>query len=471
MLGLVVAVWSSAALRYAGLGDALTEAASGRPFVIGVACVVLCSVLASTLPLAFIRHLGELDALRAGVAVTWRRSTATTSIAVASGALSFALLVCAFLFAQSFMRAVNVNLGFAADGLAVARIDARPVGSVADGASSDAPTRAIPPPAAALVDRVRAIPGVAAAAVGAAEPFRSTSAGEIRVRDGDGGHRSMTVQFDMIGPDYLHVLGTPLVAGRSFRADEFDDLPRVVVINRALSTRLWGTASAIGRCFYGSTLEGAACLEVVGVAEDARLMSPREPAEPTYFLPLGPRSAPPELSVLVRTRGDARALLPDIGRALSAHLPASASVGTTSMRESLAARSRTLKQATIVFAVGAAGATLVSALSLYALLAYRVTQRRAELAIRSALGASPRRLVAMLLREGIVVLACSLVGGGVLAAAATGQVGQALYGVDGSGLGARLWVAGLLTLVALGAAWVPARRVARLEPLAVLRAQ
>jgi predicted permease len=470
-LGLLVAVWSSAALRYAGLGESLGEAVGVRPFVIGVACIGLCAVLASTLPLTFLRRVGGLEALRVGAGATAGRSPAATSVAVASGSLSFVLLVCAFLFAQSFLRAVNVNLGFVAEGLAVARIDARPVESVADEPSATGGRAGGGLSAAVLLDRVRGVPGVVAAAVGAAEPFRTISAGEIRIRDVDGGQRSMVAQYDMIGPGYLQVLGTPVIAGRAFRMDEFEDMPRVVVVNRALSLRLWGGASAIGRCFYESTREGAPCLEVVGVTEDARLMSPREPAEPTYFLPLGPRSTPSELSVLVRTRGDARAVLADVGRALSTLLPASASVGMTSLREVLAARSRTLMQATVVFMAGAAGATLVSALSLYALLVYRVTQRRTELAIRSALGASPRRLVALVLREGVVVLACSLVVGGALAVVATKQVGHALYDVDESGLAVRLWVGGLLTLVAVGAAWIPARRVAQLEPLAVLRDQ
>jgi putative ABC transport system permease protein len=269
--------------------------------------------------------------------------------------------------------------------------------------------------------------------------------------------------------DYLQTLGVQLVEGRLLDDRDGVDAPKVVVINETFARTQWPGESALGRrVSYGAA--DAPWRTVVGVVKDVRERGYRLEMKPGTYAPYaqGLSAWFPE-NLIVRTSGDPLALAAAVRRVIAGVDPEQPVAAVRTMQEILdldiADRSQ---QATLV-GVFAALALLLAALGLYGVLSYGVTQRRREIGLRMALGASAPTVVLTIVGRGLSLAAIGLALGLAIAWAAARAIAALLYGVaaaDGWTFGG---VMALLGLVALVACILPALRAARVQPMEVLR--
>jgi predicted permease len=386
---------------------------------------------------------------------------------VAQLALSVVSLVSAGLFLRSLAAVGRTDLGFRApEQVLVASTDLTLGGRSADSAGRRLVGR--------WVERVRALPGVETAAVSDYVPLGlGYSNRGTFVADGYAARpdENLSFLFNTVGEHYFRTLGIPLVRGRAFDARDGAAAPPVAIVNETYARRFLA-----GRDPVGATARYAADgppVTIVGVAADGRYGMEDLAGAPVPFVyvPYAQRpSSTVFLQVRVRAGADPLALVPAVRRALAAEDPALPLVRPTTL--ALWSRTASFVQrigATVLMVLGTV-ALLLAAVGLYGVTAYTVARRTREIGVRVALGATTRRVVAGVLRDGGRTAAAGLVLGTVAAFAAARLLAAQLQGVradDPAVFGA----AGLLLLaVALAASWLPARRAARVPPTEALRA-
>jgi predicted permease len=274
------------------------------------------------------------------------------------------------------------------------------------------------------------------------------------------------VSFDVnrVGPDYFSTMGVRLVEGRPLDARD-RGTPLVAVINETMARRYWPRGDALGRKIQ---LDSTRFIEIVGVARDGKYRDLREAPQATVFLPFL-AWARPAATLLVRTAGDPLMLAPAVRDAV-AELDAGVPVFDVRTLETHVsfARSRERMAARVAALFGAIALGL-AALGLYGLLAAAVRQRTREIGVRVALGARPGAVTGLFLRRAALLVGAGAVLGVLLAVAATRLVGDLLYGVAPTDPVSFLAALAALAGAGLLAAFLPARRAARLNPLEALR--
>jgi predicted permease len=296
----------------------------------------------------------------------------------------------------------------------------------------------------------------------------STPAVEIIIGDQRSapGQRAPEATMYSASPEYFEAVGVSLLRGRAFRED--DDLggQHVAIVNETMARRFWHGADAIGRRFRTSP-EGEP-IEVVGIARDSRYRTPGERAQPHVYLPFAQTDGQ-SATVIVRAAGDPRPLLPVVQRELERLSTPLEGFFARTLRDHLAIYLLPAELASSMSALLGTVAMLVAAVGLYGLIAYMVTQRTPEIAMRMALGATPDRIRALVLGGGLRLLFPGLLLGVIGAIGAGRAAAGLLYGVgavDPLTMGA---AAVVLTAVVMTASYVPARRAMRVDPATVLR--
>jgi predicted permease len=322
-----------------------------------------------------------------------------------------------------------------------------------------------------LTDRLVAMPGVEHVAAARVPVLADTSSGTNVTVEGsavlDEGADS---NANVVGPDYFRTMGMPLLRGREFgRADEAS-APRVVVVNEAFVRHFLPGQDPIGRRMAtGRGRRIKLDLEIVGVVRDARYSSLREAAPPVFYTPYLQSAKQTGLTFYVRTAADPEAMAPVVRRevaALDRNLP----VGDLqTMRRQVERSLRAEKLLSLLAAGFAALATGLAAVGLYGVLAYDVARRTREIGIRMALGARAAEVRALVVKD--VVLLAGL--GSALGLAFAAAAGRLLHAVL---FGTTAWdpavYAGALTVVSvvsIAAAYLPARRASRVDPMVALR--
>jgi putative ABC transport system permease protein len=323
------------------------------------------------------------------------------------------------------------------------------------------------------LESIRALPGVAAAGVTTIIPLGNISQTGVVVAEGyvpKAGETPVGVVRSLVTPGYFEAVGTGLISGRYF--DERDNRPdaRTVIIDEGVANRFWPHGDAVGRRMYWPTDprhlskidENTPWLTVIGIARTARLSGPPMDAPAsgtvgTYYEPYA-ASASRDVSFVIRTTGDPGAIVPSVRTTLAridGELPLF-DVRTMEERRELALIPRTTTMR--VSALFAMTAVFLSAIGLYGVLAYLVTQRTQEFGIRLALGSSPRAIVGMIFREGFTLTGVGIVMGVTGSAVFGKAISSQLYGISASNpwMLSAVGVA-LCTVVAL-ACVVPARR-------------
>ena len=389
---------------------------------------------------------------------TGRRRLFGKSLVVTQVALSVVLLSAAGLFVRHVVSLQHLNLGFQRDHVLLVTLD--PAGS---GYDDEQLSRAYQE----LLGRLERLPGVRSATICAASPISGAGAnrgvsvegyqakaGEIR-----------NVMENWVAPKYFETLGTPLLAGRDFSIQD-QGHPRVAIINQTMARYYFGKRDPIGThiTFEGDT----SGYEIVGVVGDAKYLDMREDTYRTVYLNAFQESRVPSQFAL-RTNIDPAAVAPDVGRTVHDLLKA-VSVGRVITLADQVDESIVLEQLTALLSglFGALGSVL-TAIGLYGLLAYTVARRTNEIGIRMALGASRSDVCGMVLGDALRMVLVGLVIGAPIAF--WGRIFAASL-IPNLPVRSAVPIAfGLLamTAVALAAAYVPARRATRVDPMEALR--
>jgi predicted permease len=386
------------------------------------------------------------------------------ALAVAQVALCFALLVGANMMVRSFLAMQRTDLGF----------DDRPivtaVGYLAGDAYDDPRARAAF--YRQLVDTLREVPGVAAAAVTTSIPGDDGGDGRQLVIDGrTSADEAIGVQSIPISPELFDTIGVRLIDGRSFTNLEMQDpAADVAVINAELAERLWPGESALNRRLGFRYDDDIVWLRVVGIAPNVHYEEVGEDTDQSrlnVYVPYA-TSAPRGMALLIRSEAAAESMIAPVRDALRRSAPAFPVSSLMTMSEVRQATTWEQEFFGDLMAVFAAAALLLACLGIYALISYSVGRRSHEIGVRLALGARPADVVAMLLREIAKVGAVGLFAGLMLAVAVARLLAGSLYGVSVDG-----WLfasmALPLSVAIMLATWVPARRAARVEPTIALR--
>jgi putative ABC transport system permease protein len=382
---------------------------------------------------------------------------------VAEIALSVVLLLGAGLLLRSFLNVQRVDLGFEPKGVLTMRLTLpreRYPGEAA-GAFFDR-----------LVERIAALPGVRA--VSAASQFPAMLGGletQFTLETGPRpGTTLPTARITVATPSHFETLRVPLRSGRIFSAADRLDAPPVLVVNQSFAARYLPGRDPIGqRLAVGSPDRDRAFATIVGVVSDFRNDGPARPPRPEIFMPVRQQTAWNQLFLLIR--GDqAAAQLLAAARAAVVSLDAEQPVyAIQTLEEAIAAGSFQQRVSTILLGAFAAIALLLAAVGIYGVMAYSVTARTQEMGVRLAVGAQRRDVmwlvVGQVLRLSVLGLA---IGIGLLLAAGRALT-QLLFGVQPADPLTIAAVTVMLGAVALVAAWVPALRASRVNPIEALR--
>jgi putative ABC transport system permease protein len=385
------------------------------------------------------------------------------ALVVSEIALSLVLTAGTGLLLRSFWRLANVDPGFRAEGVL-----AMPV---------SLPRTSYPTPERQTaffneaLARVSRMPGVDSVGALSAMPLGGGAATRFRPLDRPAPARGEEPSGDVriVTPRLFRTLAVPLLAGRDFDDRDAEGRPRVVVVNRELVRRFWPDKDPIGQRLTMSW-DGWIEAEVVGVVGDVRLTAlDREPRATLYW----PQAQLPSgaMTLMVRTSGPPRALAPAVRGELAA-LDRDLPPGRVQTLEEVAAgsleRQRFLLRLLAAFALVA---LTLAAVGVYGVMSYTVVERIPEVGVRLAVGASPGDIVRLILRDGIALAASGIVIGLVLAAAGAGALRTLLFEVPPRDPLSLAVVAALLLLATLAAAWLPARRASRIDPIKALRAE
>ena len=275
--------------------------------------------------------------------------------------------------------------------------------------------------------------------------------------------------FTPVSANYFETMGIRLLRGRSFSEAEMTDTPPVTVINESLARRLWPGEDPVGkRLKQGNDAESqAAWREVVGVVSDVKLNGVERDTPLQVYLPLIQRNSA-NTGLVVRTTGDPLALATTVERTIRS-LDKDLPLSSRSMDQLLGNAMARQKLTLTLLATLALLALLLAGIGIYGVMSYAVRQRRQELGIRLALGATAHDVVKLVLTQGLKLALLGVVLGLAAALAVTRLLQSLLYGVSATDTFTFVGVALLLGLVALLACYVPARRATKVDPMIALR--
>ena len=276
--------------------------------------------------------------------------------------------------------------------------------------------------------------------------------------------------FNFVGPDFLSLMGMRMMMGRGIEPRDMSPSPRVAVINETLARRRFGDGSPVGRRFrwnFGEKLE----VEVIGVVNDARYDRLRGQPPATIYAPYTqtPFGWPEEMSFEVRTAGDARRMIPAIRRTVAGIDPMLPLMEVKTQEAQIADSLSEERLFATLVGLFSAIATALAAVGLYGMVAYSVSSRTREIGVRMALGAGRFTVLYMLLGQVAGTIAFGLAAGLAGAWALTRIVESQLYGVTPHDLVSLAAAAAGVLAVGLAAAYLPARRALRIDPVRALR--
>ncbi|HWA56725.1 MAG TPA: ABC transporter permease [Gemmatimonadales bacterium] len=465
--GVVFALWGGEAIRQL-LFPSLAWDGSGplswRLVGFSIAISLLAGLLAGVIP-AWLESRPELlEALKSGTRQSGsRRSVLRGALVVTQAALSAALLVGAGLFLLSFHRVKSLDLG----------MDPSKVLLIAPTFPRETKPARRREVFALAAERIARLPGVERVGYSSAVPFRSNWAEELSVPGLDSLPTVATggPYIDGVSADYFAALAVPMLQGRGFSPEDREGTARVAVVGETMASLLWPGQRALGKCLRigGDTMP---CTEVVGVARDVQRNSLTSGSRMQYYVPLTqyPGGAAPD-AFFVRTSGDPVGLIGPARAALLEAGPDIRWIELTPMQALLDPEFRSWRMGATLFTAFGGLALIVAAIGLYSLLSYGVANRTPELGLRSALGARPSRLVALVARDGLALVGMGVALGVLVAFAGSPRLQPLLFRTSAREAAVYAGVGVVLLVIAALAGALPAWRATRVSPLTALRAE
>jgi putative ABC transport system permease protein len=468
LAGIVVAVGGVQLFVWIGAGD-LPRAGNlhidGQVLIFTIIVTILAGLACGAVPLLhlFKRDLNEVfrGNERGGTAGRHALSMRSTLV-VAQVSLAFVLLIVSGLLTLSFMRLLTVNLGFETDNIASARFSL--------------PQNRYPGEAqrrntvANLLTNVRAVPGVKQAGITTYLPLSGTanaSSIAIEGRTLEPGELPPVPGWNTIDTGYLETMRIPLLAGRNFAESDGPDSQHVVLVDQFMARKYWPDGNAIGSRIH--ELDKTDMFTVVGIVGSVKTsdVAEQNPVGQIYFYY---KQKPPEtMHVVARGETDRIPMVGLLRSSLAQVDPEVALFDTKTMSERLAESLLDRKGTMILCLIFAGLAVLLSAIGIYGVLAYNVTQRTREIGIRMALGATARDVLRMVMGQGIRVTGIGLAIGGFLAFFLTRAMAAVLYGVQPHDPLVFLLTGLLLATVAFIASFIPSLRAVLIQPSTALR--
>jgi putative ABC transport system permease protein len=386
------------------------------------------------------------------------------SLVAAQIALVVVLLTGAGLLIRSFLHLQRVDLGFRPDHLLTMRFSM-------PGAKYPTP-QARAAFHAALLERTRQIPGVQGAAfisdIFLSATPNSTPIG-IEGREMTPEEQNIEVPLDAVSPDYFKVMGIPLLRGRTFTAADNLDGPQVAIVNENMARRFWPNEDALGKRFkYGGLQNQGPLITVVGVVADMRRTGFDAPVRYESFRPHTQRVTG-SLTLVVRTAGDPLTMVAPIRAQFRSIDPEQPVFEIASMDQLLSSMVAQRRFSMALLGTFAGLALALGVVGVYGVTSYLVAQRTREVGVRLALGAQPRQVVGMVVRQGMVIAAVGLAAGLGGALVAGRLMTGLLYGVSPFDVATLSGVTIVIGLATLAANWIPALRAAHVDPLTALR--
>jgi len=380
------------------------------------------------------------------------------SLIVAQVVIAVVLLSAAGLFLRHLSDLRNADLGFQRDHILLATLN--PSRSGYSGDRLSAAYRE-------LLGRLSAIPGVRSATLSGASPISGAAASRYAsVEASEQRGPEPRVFVNWIAPRYFETYGTPLVAGRDFTFED-QGQSHVAIVNESMARHYFGDASPLGRLL---TLElDGRSFEIAGVVGDAKYLDLHEPAPRTVYLCAFSEKGVNSHRFAIRALGDPAALAADMRRTVRAvmkDVPVENMITLAVQMDATIIPERLTATLSTLFA--ALGSLLV-AIGIYGLLTYTVARRTSEIGIRMALGATRRDVTRMVLLDAIGMAGAGLGIGVPLAIWSRTFAASLIAGLPGTNSLATVAGAAALTAVALAAAYLPARRASRVDPLVALR--
>jgi predicted permease len=418
-----------------------------------------------------------------GIAPAWRTARADLSIILKSGgrgsamrmsallrhglaavelALATILLIGAGLFIQSVANLQRVRLGFNPNGVITFQL-APPTAKYPLNSSAPQLYRAV-------LDSLQSIPGVRGASVSSGIPFGAgnytthpmiTTDQSVLPHDA-----AVPIDWRIVSPGYFKSMNIPLLQGRDFTDADGPTAPPVMIISQATAKKFWGDANPIGHTLRRSAKPDTA-FSIVGVVGDVRSTALTQES-PALYYPMAARVWP-LMDIVVRTDGSPDALLPAIRQKVHELDAEMALANVRTMEQWLSNSAAQPRLNTILLTIFASVALVIASVGIYGVIAYSVSQRTGEIGVRMALGATPRGVLRLIIREGMKV-ALTGIGTGLLGGLALGRALSSLvFGVPVRDPLTFTGVAVALACVALAACAIPALRASRVDPIVALR--
>jgi putative ABC transport system permease protein len=437
-------------------------------FTLGV--VLLTGALAGLAPALQMTRPDLAESLRDGTRAgsgTARGGRTRSALVVIETAVAVLLVAGAGLLIRSFARLTDVDPGFRPEGVLSFQVP------ISESKYKEDPQQVAF--TSALLERLRALPGVTAAGMVSDLPLSGAEEIEGLVIEGRPRPSQLSetplADFRQASPGYFETLGVRLIRGRTFAGSDGDKAPPVAVVDETLVRTYFPGTDGIGKRFRFGDFDDKKepWITVIGVVGNVRNSGLHVEPRPQVYVPQAQRPTSSQYFVL-RAKRDPRLLITDARAAVSAidrDQPVARVLPMTRVvSESMAGRRFNM----VLLGVFAALALVLAAVGIYGITSYSVAQRTREMGLRMALGAQPWTVLKLVLREAGSLALIGLATGLILAFAATRVMASLLFNTGATDPATFASVAAALALVSLFAAWVPGRRATRVDPMVAMRA-
>jgi putative ABC transport system permease protein len=433
-------------------------------FTVAALIALATALLLALVPLIQVAHPQLVPSLQAsGDRATGRTPTLRRAAIWLQIGISFALLISTGALVRSFVNTRTQNIGLTRNQVLVAFTQ-----------DPDEPMRHD------VLNSLRALPGVEAAAYGIRAPLMPSEGGiaaKVVLPNHPELREPVEIKYNAVSPDFLNVTGTRVLRGRGFTARDDTNGPPVVLISRTMAQKYWPNQDPIGQSIrlpgFDDRISGKGSVlqaRIIGITEDAPINRIGDIPEPYMYLRFH-LSHMGEVTYVIATRQNAMAMAQTARQVFIKANPLLDPMFVTSLPECIRASAGDYQMtAELASALGIIGLVL-TIVGLYGFLAFRVDQRRREIGIRMALGATREATSRLILLDaaGMVLIGLAL---GVALAAVGGRLESSmLFGVRPLDLSSILIALGVLGSAALVASWIPARRAASIEPMQALRTE